>query len=104
MSCLALEAEYRECRSSLKQISLDDNKPNVKHYMTESNLSAYSFDLIKNKYSNKFDLSNYPKSVDALSPSIDGDIYLIEFKNGNLSDNRKGKEIRQKIYDRRLKN
>lgn len=99
MSCIALGGEYQGCASSLKNTSLDDNAPNVKHYMTKSDLIVYDFDMVKTRYSNGLEVSEQPKSVDALSSSVDGDIYLIEFKNGDLSSRKKGLEIRQKIYD-----
>lgn len=99
MNRIALGEEYRRCMSSLRDTSLDDSVPKVKHYMTESNLSVYDFDRVKARYSDVLGVSERPKSVDALSSSINGDIYLIEFKNGNLSIPRKGLEIRQKIYD-----
>lgn len=99
MSCIALCGEYQGCASSLKNTSLDDNAPNVKHYMTKSDLIVYDFDMVKTRYSNGLEVSEQPKSVDALSSSVDGDIYLIEFKNGDLSSRKKGLEIRQKIYD-----
>ena len=99
MSNIALGGKYQGCMSSLRDTSLDDNATNVKHYMTKSNLSVYNFDMVKARYSNALRVSEQPKSVDALSSSIDGDIYLIEFKNGDLSSRKKGLEIRQKIYD-----
>lgn len=99
MSCIALGGEYQGCASSLKNTSLDDNAPNVKHYMTKSDLIVCDFDMVKTRYSNGLEVSEQPKSVDALSSSVDGDIYLIEFKNGDLSSRKKGLEIRQKIYD-----
>lgn len=35
MSYIALDGKYQRCMSSLRDASLDDNAPNVKHYMTE---------------------------------------------------------------------
>ena len=89
MSCIALGGEYQGCAPSLKNTSLDDNAPNVKHYMTKSDLIVYDFDMVKTRYSNGLEVSEQPKSVDALSSSVDGDIYLIEFKNGDLSSRKK---------------
>ena len=99
MSCVTLGGNYKGCISSLKEASLDDSDQNNKHYMTKSNLSVYDFDKVKAQYSTALGMSTRPKSVDALSSSTNGDIYLIEFKNGNLSDKVKKLEIRQKIYD-----
>lgn len=99
MSYIALDGKYQRCMSSLRDASLDDNAPNVKHYMTKSNLSVYDFDMVKARYSNGLGVSEQPKSVDALASSLNGDIYLIEFKNGDISNRKKGLEIRRKIYD-----
>ena len=99
MSCVTLGGNYKGCISSLKEASLDDSDQNNKHYMTKSNLSVYDFDKVKAQYSTALGMSTRPKSVDALSSSTNGDIYLNEFKNGNLSDKVKKLEIRQKIYD-----
>lgn len=99
MSYITLDGKYQRCMSSLRDTSLDDNAPNMKHYMTKSNLSVYDFDMVKARYSNELGVSEQPKSVDVLASSANGDIYLIEFKNGDISNRKKGLEIRQKIYD-----
>lgn len=99
MSNIALGGKYQGCMSSLRDTSLDDNATNVKHYMTKSSLSVYNFDMVKARYSNALRVSEQPKSVDALAFSANGDIYLIEFKNGDISNRKKGLEIRQEIYD-----
>lgn len=99
MTGIGLGSEYQMCKSSLKAASLDNSSSSGDCHMTDSPLVVYDFDKVKDHYSNRLALAERPKSVDALASSVDGDIYLIEFKNGDLGKSNKGYEIRQKIYD-----
>ncbi|MBP3207423.1 MAG: hypothetical protein J6M21_04070 [Campylobacter sp.] len=61
--------------------------------MVSSNLSAYHFDRVTEKFANK---SRPPKSVDGLIITDKNAQILIEFKNGKINNNTKS-EIRCKI-------
>ena len=53
--------------------------------MTNSELNAVNFDLVKDKYIEDLSVPEKPKSSDAFYASNSGEMYLIEFKNGSIS-------------------
>jgi hypothetical protein len=55
-------------------------------YMTNSELSVVDFDAVKNKYIKKLSLREPPKSSDAFYVDNCGEMYLIEFKSGQVRD------------------
>ena len=69
--------------------------------MTESEVPAVDFDLVKEKYIEDLGLSDVPKSNDALLDMGKGKLAFIEFKNGYI-DSKKQFDIRKKIYDSTL--
>jgi hypothetical protein len=72
-----------------------DTENNV--YMTTNQITVVNFDTFKESIVRKFGLSESPKSCDALW-YINGQFFLIEFKNGNINRNKKH-EIRGKIFE-----
>ena len=81
----------------IKDTSRDDQSANG-IFMTDSMLSVVDFDMVKNKYIKDLSLHEMPKSVDALYTDTDGNMYLIEFKNGTL-DMKKQYSVQWKIFD-----
>ena len=85
-------SEFNETKETVKDISYDESND---EYMSESELEAYNFDKVKEKFSNKYDIKP-PKSVDGLMLQYEKLIFL-EFKNGNI-DSKAKKEICDKIF------
>ena len=84
--------------SLLKITSVDDHdKANIR-YMTESEKAAINFDDVKKEYVKGFELSEVPKSNDALFINKNNELVFVEFKNGFM-DNSKKYAVRKKIYD-----
>lgn len=77
-------------KKTLKELSEDTKN---KKYMTESNIEAYDFDIIKEKYEENNNCNkNGLCSVDAILFNKDT-LLLIEFKNGQLYYNEKYKDL-----------
>lgn len=95
-----IDLNDKDFKSTLKELSLDNsNKDDIK-YMTESELQAINFDLVKRKYANNLGLSEEKAhSVDAIviikKQNLD---CFIEFKNGKI-DGKTKRNIRDKIRD-----
>ena len=84
-----------ECRTDLRETSIDDSDSNDIKYMTESKLEAVNFDQVKRKYVNRLNLSeDCAKSMDAVVQK-DGRIIFIEFKNGKVNN----RDIKDKLRD-----
>lgn len=82
-------------RTSLKETSYDSEH---REYMTESSVAVVNFDQVKADYMKKHKHSvKDAKSVDALARGIDGNLYMIEFKNGDCK--KEAADIRLKIKD-----
>lgn len=79
-------------RATIRATSYDSAK---NEYMTESEISVINFDEAKTCYMRRFTPPEDMKSVDAVACGENGEIYMIEFKNGNCS----GDDIRMKIKD-----
>ena len=92
---------FAAARTSLKETSYD--KAN-KTYMTESQISVYDFDKVKESFVAAWQARTGQemqlKSNDALYADGTGQLYFIEFKNGRL-DARGGSrsELRLKMYE-----
>ncbi len=83
-----------ENRSTLKKLSWDNSNNS---FMTDSTHEAVDFDKVKTKYTNNLDLSEEnAKSVDALTVIANEDVF-IEFKNGNMKNEKKS--VESKIRD-----
>ncbi len=81
--------------TTLKAASEDSTN---REYMTESKLLVVNFDRVKRSYLNDLGYSEETAaSVDALAKSRDGNIYMIEFKNGDCKA--QARDIRMKIKD-----
>ena len=66
--------------------------------MTESGVVVINFDQVKIDYMHKHKHSaKDAKSIDALAKVIDGNLYMIEFKNGDCK--KEATDIRLKIKD-----
>lgn len=71
---------FRDNHDSLHNLSYDSAH---NEYMTDSERQAISFDQVKRKYCNGFNMSEEKsESVDAVFESSDG-IVFVEFKNGD---------------------
>lgn len=82
-------------RTSLKETSYDSEH---REYMTEAGVAVVNFDQVKADYMKKHKHSvKDAKSVDALARGIDGNLYMIEFKNGDCK--KEAPDIKLKIKD-----
>ena len=85
--------------SNLKQTSIDDSdNSRSPQFMTDSLITAINYDAVKDEYVRTLQLSEIPKSNDALFDDGRGHLVFVEFKNGKIG-RRKQFEIRKKIYD-----
>ena len=90
--------------SNLKQTSIDDSdNSRSPQFMTDSLVTAINYDAVKDEYVRTLQLSEIPKSNDALFDDGRGHLVFVEFKNGKIG-RRKQFEIRKKIYDSVFKN
>jgi len=80
---------------TLRETSLDSVS---NEFMTLSNLCCVNFDKLKEEYTRPLQLSEVPKSVDALLVTRDDYVFLIEFKNGAFR-NKKIFDVRLKLFD-----
>lgn len=86
---VTIDLTQTEYQKTLKVLSYDkDNKV----YMTESQISAIDFDIVKGTYSSQLKLEHVA-SNDALL--IHNKHFFIEFKNGKVVPH----EIQKKVYD-----
>ncbi|HIS55171.1 MAG TPA: hypothetical protein IAB48_00725 [Candidatus Fimimorpha excrementavium] len=88
---------FRNHITNLKETSLDESG-GQKVYMTQSLRPAINFDGVKEDYIKNLELSEFPKSNDALMEEGDGTPVFVEFKNGFM-DRAKQFGLRKKIYD-----
>ena len=87
--------EFKDCMSTLKESSKDDNDKNNIRYMINDTRDVVDFDMVKTKYANKLGLSEeVAKSADALYDGKNKDIF-IEFKNGNMANQKSA--VRDKV-------
>ena len=86
---------FKKHQKPLRELSKDDSCAEV-CYMTDCEEKALDFDGIKNEYSDRLGISQYPKSVDAILPVRDGFLF-IEFKNGCLKQEKNN--IRVKLWE-----
>ena len=87
--------EFKDCMSTLKEASKDDNDKNNIRYMINDTRDVVDFDMVKTKYANKLGLSEeVAKSVDALYDGKNKDVF-IEFKNGNMANQKSA--VRDKV-------
>lgn len=70
-------------RTTLKETSYDNDN---NEYMTESTLEVVDFDKLKNHFQSNLDRKDERTfcSNDALFENHDGEIFMIEFKNGRI--------------------
>ena len=66
--------------STLKETSIDYHDKEHISYMTNSSRSAVNFDGVKSEYIKHLNLSENPKSNDALFISDGNDLVFVEFK------------------------
>lgn len=90
-------AIFRNSLSNLKKTSRDNGDGNIK-YMTCSTRKAVNFDKVTKKYVKKLNLSETPKSNDALFDDGQGYLVFVEFKNG-LITKKEQNSIQRKVYD-----
>ena len=87
--------EFKDCMSTLKEASKDDNDKNNIRYMINDTRDVVDFDMVKTKYANKLGLSEeVAKSADALYDGKNKDVF-IEFKNGNMANQKSA--VRDKV-------
>lgn len=86
---------------TLKETSRDEHDSGTISYMTDSKLPVINFDDVKNDYIKDLQLSDAPKSNDALLDKGNGKLVFVEFKNGYM-DRAKQFAVRKKIYDSTL--
>lgn len=79
--------------TTLKNTSYNDA---AHRYMTESLLPVVDFDDVKTEYVRMYSCSPTPQSNDALA-IIDGELYFIEFKDGNMRREIHG--VKRKIFE-----
>ena len=84
--------------STLKETSIDDHDNAHIAYMTYSERDAINFDDVKRAYIRTLNLSEEPKSNDALFLTNANELVFVEFKNGFM-DAPKKYAVRKKIYD-----
>jgi hypothetical protein len=97
MSSNEMPEFFRRNISTLRELSKDDSNEKEIHYMTESEIEAVDFDVVKTKYANELGLSEeVAKSVDALLYKSE-QITFIEFKNGKMNNQKNN--VKDKIKD-----
>lgn len=84
--------------STLKETSIDDHDNTHIAYMTYSERDAINFDDVKRAYIRTLNLSEEPKSNDALFLTKRNEFVFVESKNGFM-DAPKKYAVRKKIYD-----
>ena len=89
---------FCENMTTLKETSADKRDAASCAYMTESDIPAVDFDLVKKKYVEELGLSVVPMSNDALFHHGEEKIVFVEFKNGYIGKKEQF-NIRKKIYD-----
>ena len=89
---------FCENMTTLKETSADKRDAASCAYMTESDIPAVDFDLVKKKYVEKLGLSVVPMSNDALFHHEEEKVVFVEFKNGHIGKKEQF-NIRKKIYD-----
>ncbi|MCI8338983.1 MAG: hypothetical protein HFH62_09955 [Lachnospiraceae bacterium] len=89
---------FCENMTTLKETSADKRDAASCAYMTESDIPAVDFDLVKKKYVEKLGLSVVPMSNDALFHHGEEKVVFVEFKNGYIGKKEQF-NIRKKIYD-----
>lgn len=82
-------------KATLKKTSYDDHN---KEYMTHSTLEVVNFDELKNQFQRELRGERPLCSNDALFENPDGEIFMIEFKNGRL-DKTEIYNLLRKNYD-----
>lgn len=81
--------------STLKKISKDNSDANNIQYMTDSQIEAINFDMVKRNYANNLSFSEEcAKSVDGIIFWND-ELIFIEFKNGKMANEKSN--IKRKI-------
>lgn len=91
MECL-LDDCLRVHLKEIRKICKDKTNNQV---MCKSNITAVDFDKISRKYCKKKGVPSFPCTVDAMYISMNGQWYLIEFKNGDINQ----LQVHRKIYD-----
>lgn len=89
---------FKQAMTTLRKVSYDDSN---KIYMSNSELTVYDFDAIKEWYASKLSIDGNKldvKSNDSLYVSA-GKIVFIEFKNGKLDKGEMKRDLVRKIYD-----
>jgi hypothetical protein len=67
-------------------------------YMTSCKKQVVDFDKFKTDFSKKLSLGEMPKSCDALCMFSNNELFLIEFKNGQIDDKIRF-DIRRKVFE-----
>ena len=79
-------------------ISIASYSTSNNEYMTNSDDIVINGDILKDIYNSKYNFNNRPKSADAIYKFENGNIYIIEFKNGKIN-NKEKLDIFKKAYD-----
>lgn len=89
-----------------KEINTLENTINItsysqsdNEYMTKANNIVINGDILKDIYNTKYNFTNRPKSADAVYKFENGNIYIIEFKNGKINNKEDKLDIFKKAYD-----
>ncbi|ASJ22232.1 hypothetical protein [Brachyspira hampsonii] len=79
-------------------IRIASYSPSNNEYMTDADNIVINGDILKDIYNSKYNFNNRPKSADAVYKFENGNIYVIEFKNGKIN-NKEKLDIFKKAYD-----
>jgi hypothetical protein len=83
---------------TLEKVSEDVNKPPEARFMTSCKKMVVNIDKFKNDFVKNMGLSQVPLSCDALCMVSSNEIFLIEFKNGEIN-NLKNYQVKVKIFE-----
>ena len=93
---------FKDNVSSFKDTSRDSDGEAPK-YMTNSEIRVINFDKVKESYIREMNLSDTPCSSDALYIGKKEQLFLVEFKNGVMKNNKIYNVYNIEVYDEQYK-
>ncbi|MEI0478668.1 hypothetical protein [Brachyspira pulli] len=91
--------ENKEINTLENTINITSYSQSDNEYMTKANNIVINGDILKDIYNTKYNFTNRPKSADAVYKFENGNIYIIEFKNGKINNKEDKLDIFKKAYD-----
>ena len=91
--------ENKEINTLENTINITSYSQSDNEYMTKANNIVINGDILKDIYNTKYNFTNRPKSADAVYKFENGNIYIIEFKNGKINNKEDKLDIIKKAYD-----